>query len=935
MIFFSDLLGNITPVQENVNQNSNDANKIYFVSGIDGLAEVWISFILPNGYIVPVDDDGNPSRLRMTFDKSVPFRIGDETQYLSVFKTSVLSAITQLAGNVTAQIYITNGNQTLATQSVSFRVAKGVPSNPQDPSEDVYEQILAALNEARTIALKKVDFPGEEIKLINSVLAGYANAGAYFVEMLTYGQSQRYYFENNIDTSETGYNAISAWFTNLVNGMTFNTKNAVYMTNYGVSKETAGNAVEEQYRFLVTIESKETSLGRLQTFIINISKQYVVGSESNATYFATSSGIIKTIYALSGSGTSTIDTMTQKAIGEAIQQGLATRLPLMTGVTAYDQVYAKKADGTNEMRNATSSLINNAIVARSAEGRAQVNDPVNAFDIANKEYTDNQDSKRIAVTEKGVANGVATIGSDGKIPISQLPDHILGGMVYGGTFSYVNEVHTLTLSEEAIIRTGKSATCQAVNVPYGNESDKIGYRDAGSLYFKVTGDAEFSFAGYDFNPSDQLIASAEGWDKIDNTDKVNSVNGMEGDVVIPAVQYNVQELTDEQKEQARDNINVYSKSEVYAKSEVDEYRLNGEPVLKRNLTASDLIPITNTYYKHTGTTTENFTEGVIYLYTGSKYKAINGEGGIGFDSLISVDLTYGESSVMYDTTDGITLSSTARFVTEKRDTDVPVDIEIPIIAGDNISIDKASDSEKIVIKAEGLVKKTNSSYQVYLTDSSGNQSTRYYSYNSTPAAYSFPIFSGFGTLETNNPSNALDCVNKQYLESNAVLKNNIANGSVFYKYVDGSIIGLKVSYTPLADAISLYNDGGILKTATPINPTDAANKKYVDDKFTFKTLFGNQSITGLGNIDLYRHNISFQDKVFFTPISSKSLEINSLTDLQTAFPDDVWMLATGLSADDTKQVIAINCSQMKVRYADNSESSLAEYESPVDIVTTI
>ena len=55
-----------------------------------------------------------------------------------------------------------------------------------------------------------------------------------------------------------------------------------------------------------------------------------------------------------------------------------------------------------------------------------------------------------------------------------------------------------------------------------------------------------------------------------------------------------------------------------------------------------------------------------------------------------------------------------------------------------------------------------------------------------------------------------------------------------------------------------------------------------------KTLFGNQSIVGTGNIDLYRHNICFAStgsdlivKIRFIVISSKNLVADSLTDLKT------------------------------------------------------
>jgi len=96
-----------------------------------------------------------------------------------------------------------------------------------------------------------------------------------------------------------------------------------------------------------------------------------------------------------------------------------------------------------------------------------------------------------------------------------------------------------------------------------------------------------------------------------------------------------------------------------------------------------------------------------------------------------------------------------------------------------------------------------------------------------------------------------------------------------------------------------------------------------------------ESGSKVDSLDLYCHNISFDNKVYFTGYSSSDLSINSLTDLRTVFIDDVWKSATGSSPDDTKTVIAINCQQMKLRYSDLTESSLEEYSEFIDTVTTI
>lgn len=50
------------------------------------------------------------------------------------------------------------------------------------------------------------------------------------------------------------------------------------------------------------------------------------------------------------------------------------------------------------------------------------------------------------------------------------------------------------------------------------------------------------------------------------------------------------------------------------------------PVINQDLSATDFTPVANTYYKHTGTTTASYTNGVIYYYNGTGYAALDGSG---------------------------------------------------------------------------------------------------------------------------------------------------------------------------------------------------------------------------------------------------------------------------------------------------------------------
>lgn len=52
----------------------------------------------------------------------------------------------------------------------------------------------------------------------------------------------------------------------------------------------------------------------------------------------------------------------------------------------------------------------------------------------------------------------------------------------------------------------------------------------------------------------------------------------------------------------------------------DYNQLDSIPVINQDLTASGFTPTANTYYRHTGATTDTFTQGVIYLYDTAYHK---------------------------------------------------------------------------------------------------------------------------------------------------------------------------------------------------------------------------------------------------------------------------------------------------------------------------
>lgn len=71
----------------------------------------------------------------------------------------------------------------------------------------------------------------------------------------------------------------------------------------------------------------------------------------------------------------------------------------------------------------------------------------------------------------------------------------------------------------------------------------------------------------------------------------------------------------------------------------DYNQLDSIPVINQDLSASGFTPVANTYYRHTGTTTASYINGVIYCYDGTEYKALDGSGGGGGISDVKVNGT--------------------------------------------------------------------------------------------------------------------------------------------------------------------------------------------------------------------------------------------------------------------------------------------------------
>jgi len=146
---------------------------------------------------------------------------------------------------------------------------------------------------------------------------------------------------------------------------------------------------------------------------------------------------------------------------------------------------------------------NSAVTANTAKRTYPIGDEtkVGYISVTGAVNLDNMQS----TTEKGQANGYAGLDSTGVVPISQLPDTILGGLQY---------INTYDASSGSYPTAG---------------SGPSGEVEKGD-YFVVNTPGIINTV--DYENGDWMVYNGVTWDKIDNSDKVSSVAGKTGTITL-------------------------------------------------------------------------------------------------------------------------------------------------------------------------------------------------------------------------------------------------------------------------------------------------------------------------------------------------------------------------------------------------------------------
>nr|DAK75610.1 MAG TPA: collagen alpha 1(VIII) chain protein [Caudoviricetes sp.] len=328
-----------------------------------------------------------------------------------------------------------------------------------------------------------------------------------------------------------------------------------------------------------------------------------------------------------------------------------------------------------------------------------------------------------------------------------------------------------------------------------------------------------------------------------------------------------------------------------------------------------------------------------------------GATGAGFDTFTDLNLTLGDTTVTYSGTEGIDINSTGRITAGEDTHDFMSDLNIPIVPGTGIVIDKKENQELIEIKTDPKVLIQN---QIRKLEINGDPNTNdnQILLNCQVGYRSFMTMKG-GTMgrtsiqmysaeDEDQPAQIivgsrepgqiiLSCADNNPTE--VYLKfigGTGAYDTYIYPYA-GSAHGPVVCYLPDSTAGS-----------------DETDVQYLLTNKNVKTLFGNKSIYGSGNIDIYRHQIYLnkaanatikKGNIKLTVYSSQNLKVDSMTDLKTLLGNTFEILANGYviqSGGELVHITSITESSAWGYRTDGSEhaTSLSEF-TITDNITTI
>lgn len=201
-------------------------------------------------------------------------------------------------------------------------------------------------------------------------------------------------------------------------------------------------------------------------------------------------------------------------------------------------------------------------------------------------------------------------------------------------------------------------------------------------------------------------------------------------------------------------------------------------------------------------------------------------GGIG--ELKGIDFPYGQETVTYDTTDGITMDATARLTHGgSNDTsDIPTTLSVPLIAGNGITMDADSTNSKVNIKVDDKIARLTDTSKKYVVPCwRGTQWTQYPLTESSIAGYSIVQRTSLGQVRVGTPTEDNMATPKSYVDAAVAGAGGGGNTTLIctndnypsYSYTFTANKAVKIDYILKAEGITdQANLSVILNGAVPM-----------------------------------------------------------------------------------------------------------------------
>ena len=177
--------------------------------------------------------------------------------------------------------------------------------------------------------------------------------------------------------------------------------------------------------------------------------------------------------------------------------GTAGQILSSTG-TGIQWIDAASGTGTVESITALSPLTGGTITETGSIGINQASTSADGY-LSSTDW--NTFNSKQSTSEKGQADGYAPLDSNNKVPTVHLPDSLVGAVVYQGTWD---------------------ASTDSPTLPTPDLTNK-------GHYYIVSNPGTYS--GITYAIGDWAISNGSAWQKVDNTQDVNSVFGRQGNVV--------------------------------------------------------------------------------------------------------------------------------------------------------------------------------------------------------------------------------------------------------------------------------------------------------------------------------------------------------------------------------------------------------------------